>query len=126
MATAEERDRLRADIGTDGNTFSDAELDAMFTEAASVYADRGDEVVYAYARIIAMRRLIAATIPQVAKYRSGESSEDRTPVLAGQQALLKIYEQAFEDTLQSAGGGALRFARLNRAKPKREREWPNA
>lgn len=130
MATQAEKDRLLADVGADANTFTDAELEDIFAVAATENAGRSDAVVYSAARVIAVRRLIAAIVPTIGRYTAGESSEDRSQVLRGLQALLSIYEDAYDKDvradLQSGASGGIVFGRLTRAKPKREREWPNA
>lgn len=122
MATATDKARLQADIGATGTTFTDDELEDIFAVAESAYSDA--DVVYAYARVIALRRMIAATIPLVAKYKAGESTEDRTPVLQGLQSLLKYYEGELAEAERAAGSGTIRWGRLTRANPRRDREWP--
>ncbi len=125
MATETQRQRLLADIGADAEVFTVAELDELFSRAAETYPSGGEAVVFACARVLAVRQLIARLVPQLVKYRQGESTEDRTPVLTGLQAMLKLYEDELSDALNAEQGGTIRWGRLARRNPTRDREFPN-
>lgn len=124
MATATQRSRFRTDLGLadDEKVFTDAAIDDLFLRADTVYSN--PEIVYAYARLLGVDQLIAKTVPQLTKYKQGESSEDPTPILQGLCALRKIYDDALQSTIASASGN-VRIMGLRR-KPTRLKEYPDA
>ncbi len=124
MATATQRTRLRADLGLadDESVFTDAEVDELFARAGEQYGD--PEVVYACARLLGVDQLIARTVPQMTKYRQGESSEDPTPILQGLRGLRALYADALQSAI-AASSGSVRIMGLRR-KPTRLKEYPDA
>lgn len=123
MATATQRERLRADIGADETSLPDADADDIYTEAGERYTDA--DSIDAYARVVAIRRLMASAARET-DYTAGESSEKASQVFAQLRALLPVWEAALNDAVLSAStSGAARFGGMRR-KPKRIREYPGS
>lgn len=122
MATDAERDRLRADIGANETSLPDPDADAIFEEAGEKYSVAGQSS--AYARVIAIRRILASSA-RLVSYRQNNSSENSSDVSKNLQALLKIWQDALEGEINTPTGGRVRIGGL-RQKPKRIKEYPGS
>ena len=127
MATADERLRLREDIGyvsTDTTSFPDAEADAIYVEAAELYT--GTASIYAATRIIAIQRLLASSA-KMTSYTQNNSSEDASDVFKHLMQLLGYWRGVLADAIAddelANRPSAARFGRTTR-RPARIKEHP--
>ncbi|HMN10885.1 MAG TPA: hypothetical protein PKD55_01020 [Bellilinea sp.] len=122
MATATQRARLRADIGADVASLTDIDADDIYAEAGEAYAD-GD-ALDAYARVVAIRRLLASSA-KLASYRQNESMESLSDVFRHLLALLDVWQDVLDTEIKAASAsGAARFGGL-RQRPSRIGEYPS-
>lgn len=120
MATATERSRLRDDIGANSTTLGDSEADDIYTEAGETYTDTAS--LYAYARVIAIRRLLASSA-KLTSYRQNESQESASDVFKHLKELLSYWQDELTGAVALASGGRARFGKTQ-YKPQRIKEYP--
>ena len=123
MPTAIDYQRLRDDIGADATTLSDSEAEALLAEAGETYADERSKA--AYARVLAIRRLLASHA-KITTYRQNASSENASDIFKHLKDLLGYWQGELDEAKRatSVSGGA-RFGRTVRY-PRRIKEHPNA
>lgn len=123
MATTTERQRLRMDLGLqpdDAASLSDDIADDIYAEAGEFYADAGS--AYAYARVIAIERLMAQAAPQV-DYTQNESSEKSSQLTTNYQKLLERWQGKLDKAIALASGSTARFGRTQRIPARRRVGW---
>lgn len=121
MATESQRARLRDDIGADTTSLPDADADSIYTEAGERYTSA--DSIDAYARVVAIRRLMAVAAKQT-DYSAGESSEKASQMFAHLRALLALWQDTLDAAEKAAStSGAARFG-AKRQKPSRIKEYP--
>lgn len=103
MATATDILRLRADIGATEVSLTDEDAQAIFEEAAEKFTDT--QVITAYTRVIALRRIMASSARMVS-YSQNESSVDASDIFNHLQRLLSLWQQELShaQTVGSIGG----------------------
>jgi hypothetical protein len=118
VATQAQADRLRADVGATVTSLPDADVDAIFTEAAEIYSDVASQT--AYTRIIAIRRLLASSA-KLTDYTQNESRESMSQIFKHLRDLLAFWQ----GELAAIGSvdGAARFGRTAGI-PARVKEYP--
>ncbi|NDJ63281.1 MAG: hypothetical protein GYB67_19330 [Chloroflexi bacterium] len=122
MATAEQRDRLRADLDASSSAISDTDADDLFARAEARYP-RNSAASEAYTRLLALRQLLAAAAKR-SDYAQNESRESLGQIFDHLQRLRATYA----DDLQAALADTeivTRFGGLRR-KPTRIEELPDA
>lgn len=121
MATETQRTRLRGDIGANDASLPNTEADDIFTEAGESYTETA--AVEAYARVIAIRRLLASAA-KMATYKQNQSSENVSDVFDHLEKLLDRWEKNL-DKATSAGQSVVKFGRPKNI-PQRLAEYPNS
>lgn len=123
--TLEDYQELRDHTGRTEETLTDAEADAVFVRAATIYAAAG---VYAGARVLLLLKDWQEASNQ-ADYTQNEESEKLSQIADAKKALLLYWEgrvtaDIANDTLLN-GSSAVRSARSTR-KPARIKEYPGS
>lgn len=122
MATQEQRERLRADIGATVDSLSDVDANKIYTEAGEMYADAAS--VKAAARVIAIRR-IRANAAKMVTYKQNQTTMNASDVFKHLTALLESWERVLDKAVEEAlTSGAARFGGLRTAN--RITEWPDS
>lgn len=121
MTTETQIDRLRADIGADSTTLPSSEADDVFAQAGETYTTAA--AIEAYARVIAIQRLLASSAKRTT-YRQNQSSENLSDVFKHLQELLKHWQG--ELTKAKASGQSVASFGRPRAIPQRIAEFPDA
>lgn len=122
VATQTQADRLRDDVGGNVTSMPDSEIDAIWTEAGEYYSTSGP--LTAYARVIAIRRLLASSA-KLSSYRQNQSSENLSDVYKALRSLLDIWQDATNEAVALAGSGVARFGRTGTI-PARIKEYPGS
>lgn len=121
MATsAAQKQRLRDDVDGNATSLPDAEIDAIFDEAAETYTDLAAQT--AYTRVIAIRRLLASSA-KLTDYAANESQEKLSQVFKHLRDLLSFWQDELEAAIAATAGSAARFGRTM-AKPTKVKEYP--
>jgi hypothetical protein len=127
VATLLEQQRLRLDLGLaagDTTTMPDAEVDAIYVEAAETYTDASS--IVAATRVIAIQRLLASSA-KMTSYTANNSSEDASDVFKHLMQLLGYWRgvlaAAIADDELANRPSAARFGRTTR-RPARIKEHP--
>ena len=102
MATALQRTRFWSDTGTTIAVFTEAEVDAIFTEAAEVYTDT--DSMTAYTRVLGLRRLFASAA-KLADYKQNQSEEKQSQIFKHLKELLKFWQGELDDAISAASTG---------------------
>lgn len=122
MATSEQRQRLRDDIGATEDSLFDYEADDIFAEAGESHADAA--AIKAATRVIAIRRLLASSA-KLTSYRQNASQESASDVFKHLQWLLGYWEDKLAKAVKAASpSGAARFGRTGQ-RPSRRKEYPD-
>lgn len=114
MATETERQRLRMDLGlqaTDTTSLSDATADAIYAEADESYSDTSAR--NAYARVLALERLMAQAVTQV-DYTQNETQEKSSQIFSHYEATLTRWQKKLEDAIRLASSGVVRLGQTKR------------
>lgn len=120
MATDSERTRLRADIGANEYSLPDEEADDIFTEAGETYT--GTAALNAYARVIALRRLLASSA-KLTTYKQNQTTENLSDVFGHLKELLAHW-QGEVTAATATGQSVVKFGRP-RVIPRRIAEFPD-
>jgi len=80
--------------------FTDGEIDVLFTRATSLAAVSNSELIFAEARLMGVRQIIAQAAKRVS-YKQGDSTENLSDLLKNYQVLLSIYTQERDDLLNA-------------------------
>lgn len=121
MPTAQQRDRLRADLGATSAEISDTEADDLFARAEAEYSVPA--AVEARARLLALRGLMAQAAKR-ADYTQNASAERLGQIFEHLAALRALYEEELAWAL-AVGNPAAQWGGLRR-KPTRREEYPDA
>src|SRR5690606_23162608 len=89
MATADQRGRLRRDVGATADSRPDPECDAIYAEAAEEYPEGAAQD--AQARVIALRAILASSAKLVT-YRQNASSESASDVFKHLSQLVEYWQ----------------------------------
>lgn len=107
MPTPADYARLRRKVGdTSATVFSETELDDIFAEASSLYAD--PDLLFAKAKLIAVEELMADAAKLV-NYRQNHSAEDLAETFTHLRLLRAVFEEELVELVRSKGGPAARL-----------------
>lgn len=110
MSTPADRTRLRRKIGDhQGTVFTDTELDDIFAEASSLYAD--SDLLFAKAKVIAIEELMTDAAKLV-NYRQNHSSEDLSDTFSHLRLLRTVFEQDLVEMVKTKRGPSARLLDL--------------
>jgi hypothetical protein len=120
MATISQIKRLRADLGANETSLPTSEANDIFDEAGESYTAAAG--INAYARVIAIRRLMASAA-KLTTYRQNQSSENASDVFKHLKELLTLWEGNLSKI--SAGSQSVVGSGRTRVIPRRIGEFPN-
>lgn len=107
MPTPADYTRLRRKVGdTSATVFSETELDDIFAEASTLYAD--PDLIFAKAKLIAIEELMADAAKLV-NYRQNHSAEDLADTFTHLRLLRAVFEDELVALVRAKGGPAARL-----------------
>jgi hypothetical protein len=118
-ATATERTRFRRKLAAPD--FDEDEVNDIFDEMASTYADYSRDVVFAAALVEGVDNLLLEASKRT-NYSAGASSESHSDVFRALYKMREKFEAKLTDTIESESV-AVRFGSLKKH-PSRKRELP--
>lgn len=125
MATATQRSRLRNDVGApdDETVITNAAIDDYFVRATEDYPSGSAAVLFASAKIYALRQM-KAKAHKFFDYDQNDSSVKKSQVFKNIDSLLKDAKAELADALDADAGSAVKISRTRR-KPTRIVEYPD-
>lgn len=110
MPTPADYARLRRKVGDPTATvFTETELDDIFAEASTLYAD--PDLIFAKAKLIALEELMADAAKLV-NYRQNHSAEDLSDTFTHLRLLRAVFEEELVGLVRTKGGPPARLVDL--------------
>lgn len=123
MATQQDYQRLRLDIGATIDSLDDTEAEDVLTEAAETYS--GAHSSHAYARVIAIRRILISSSKMV-NYRQNNTQVNASDIFKNLREMLSIWENVLASSLAAdSEHGVVRSGKTRRV-PLPMLEYPDA
>jgi len=124
MATAEQREQFRLDLGLDNDesVFPDDEIDGLYARAEATHGT-GTDASDAYALLLGVRRLRARAVT-LTDYEQGDSSEKMSQIYKHLAEMEKAIEARYGAAV-ALQTSTLRYGKL-RSHRTRRAEWPDA
>lgn len=126
MATDTQRSRLRLDVlgADDSSVISNAMVDDYFVRAAEDYPSGSAAVLFASAKIYALRQM-KAKAAKLVDFEQNDASEKLSQMYKQIDGLLKDARAELDDALTAESGSPVKISRTRR-KPTRIVEYPDA
>lgn len=123
VATQQQADRFRNDLGANEAAFGDPEIDELFSMAKELNGDTTSHRSELYARVTGMRRLLAQA-SKLTTYSQDASSQNLSDIFKNLQSMLAMYTVEMNG-LPVAGLPVARFGNM-RISPSTRKDRPRA